>query len=499
MDKIGLISAHPDDRRNRMKRLLGIFIIALGLGLNAETALKKIDDLMKAYSDSERFMGTVLVAEKGTIVYENGFGFANLEWNIRNDPGSVFNIASITKTFTGVLTLQLVQEGKLKLDHKISDFLPFYRKDIGEKVTLHQLLTHSSGIPNFLQIPGFMKDRLRDPMGNLEDFILKYCSLDLEFEPGAKFAYNNSGYVILGAIIEKVTGLTFEEALKRKILEPCGMTHSGMDSNRLVIAQKMTGYTRKLDGSFDVAPYWDRSWAYSAGQMYSCTRDLWKFHQALMGETLLKKEYQEMMYKPYFPAFKTMRYGYGWTIREVPDRDGRMLKVVSHEGGIYGVNSYFQRIPQKDQVVVLLNNTQNTPGKEISDCIFAILNGTVFSFPKKSIAREMYRELNKQGITTALRRYDEWKKTKEKGYDFSEKELNDLGYDLLGSKRIDEAIAVFQKNTESYPLSGNAFDSLAEGHLTRGDKPGALAFYKKAVELDPTNEKAKKVIAELEK
>ena len=217
---------------------------------------------MKAYFDAEQFMGTVLVAEKGKIVYENGFGFANREWEVPNRPEGVFNIASITKRSPRTLTLRLVQEGKLKLDDKISDFLPYYRKDIGGKVTIHHLLTHSSGIPNFVGMPGFLTSGAREPMGKLEDFIKKYCSRDLDFEPGTTFNYNNSGYVILGAIIEKASGMTFEEALRDRILGPCGMTRSGLDYNHLSIPKKMTGYVRKLDGSLEIAPYWDRTWTF---------------------------------------------------------------------------------------------------------------------------------------------------------------------------------------------------------------------------------------------
>jgi CubicO group peptidase (beta-lactamase class C family) len=481
--------------------ILPILLLSLAPVSNAQAQppAKKIDGFMKAYYDAELFMGTVLVAEKGKVLYKNGFGFANLEWQIPSRPEDVFNIASITKTFTGTLAMLLVQEGKLKLADNISDFLPYYRKDTGARVTIHHLLTHSSGIPNFLEIPGFMKDKAREPMGNLDDFIVKYCSLDLEFAPGSAFKYNNSGYVILGAIIEKASGMPFASALREMILRPCGMARSGLDYNQLPIAKKMTGYTRKLDGSFEIAPYWDRTWAFAAGQMYSSVGDLLKFHRALMGEKLLKREYKEMMFTPYFPAFKTMHYGYGWTIREVPDRAGRMLKVTSHEGGIFGVNTYFQRLPEKDQVVVLLNNTQDTPGKEISNGLFAILNGTPYALPKKSIARQVYRELNRSGAAIALQRYDRLKKQRAREFNFDEGELNRLGYDLLGAKRLDEAIAVFKKNVESFPDSGNAHDSLGEGYLARGDRAEAIACYRKALALDPKNENARKIIADLER
>ncbi|MGE5353586.1 MAG: serine hydrolase domain-containing protein, partial [Acidobacteriota bacterium] len=232
--------------------------------VTARNKTAKIDKLIKSYYDTERFMGTVLVSENGKVLFRKGFGQASIEWNIPNGPNGVFRIASITKTFTAVLTLQLIQEGKLSLDNKISDFLPYYRKDIGEKVTISQLLTHSSGIPNYLQLPGFMPDQIKFPMKSIEEFIKKFCSNDLEFLPGSKFSYNNSGYAILGAIIEKVTGMTFEEALKKRILEPAGMINTGLDRPDLLLSNRVNGYIRNLDGSFQPSPYWDMTSAYTA-------------------------------------------------------------------------------------------------------------------------------------------------------------------------------------------------------------------------------------------
>ena len=207
-------------------RLFALFIVALITATNAlaqQNVQKEIDGLLKQYYDYGQFNGSVLVADKGKIIYEKGFGMANMEWAIANQPDTKFRIGSITKQFTAALVLQLVEEGKIKLDAKLTDYLTDYRKDTGDKVTIHQLLNHTSGIPSYTDNREFFREHSRDPYG-VADFVKKFASGDLEFEPGSKFSYNNSGYTLLGAIIEKVTGKSYETVLTERILKPLGMT-----------------------------------------------------------------------------------------------------------------------------------------------------------------------------------------------------------------------------------------------------------------------------------
>ena len=156
---------------------------------------------------------------------------ANMEWGIPNTPDTKFRLGSITKQFTAMLTLQLVEQGKIKLDAKISDYLTDYRQDIGQKVTIHHLLTHTSGIPSYTGQPGFFENVSRNPY-KVGDFVKKYTSGELEFEPGSKFSYNNSGYFLLGAIIERVTGKAYEQALKELILRSSWYEEHGLRSSR---------------------------------------------------------------------------------------------------------------------------------------------------------------------------------------------------------------------------------------------------------------------------
>jgi len=177
---------------NLASKLMVKFIVALLIfhlsvtqsGTFAQTKAKKIDELMSLYQQYRQFNGSVLVAENGKAIFKKGYGFANMEWEIPNAPDTKFRLGSITKQFTSMLIMQLVEQRKIKLDDKLSGFLPYYRKDVGEKITIHHLLTHTSGIPSYTSIPGFFQDISRDPYPT-EDFIKKYCSGDLEFEPGS--------------------------------------------------------------------------------------------------------------------------------------------------------------------------------------------------------------------------------------------------------------------------------------------------------------------------
>lgn len=220
-------------RPSRAKLLVALIgLLLLQSQVFAQDKTAKIDEVMRLSHSYGQFNGAVLVAESGRVIYRKGFGLANMEWNISNEPDTRFRLGSITKQFTAMLILQLAEQGKIKLDGKLSDYLPDYRKDTGGRITIHQLLNHTSGIPSYTSLPGFIADQSRDPYA-VDAFIKKYASRDLEFEPGSKYSYNNSGYFLLGAIIEKITGKTYEQALKESILDPLGMKNISQTSKRL--------------------------------------------------------------------------------------------------------------------------------------------------------------------------------------------------------------------------------------------------------------------------
>jgi CubicO group peptidase (beta-lactamase class C family) len=190
----------------KKKSFIGIFILLMSVNISfGQSKIEQLDELINLYTEYGQFNGSVLVAEKSEILFKMGFGLANMEWNIPNQADTKHRLGSITKQFTSMLIMQLVEQGKLKLDVPISTYLPDYPKSNGDIITIHHLLTHTSGTPNYTSFPGFFRDSSRDPYAP-EDFVSVFADSTLQFKPGEKFAYSNSGYFLLGVIIEKVTG-----------------------------------------------------------------------------------------------------------------------------------------------------------------------------------------------------------------------------------------------------------------------------------------------------
>lgn len=450
----------------------------------------KIDEVMTLANKYRLFNGAVLVAENGKVIYKKGLGLANMEWNIPNTPETRFRLGSITKQFTATAILKLVEEGKIKLDGKISDYLPEYRKDIGEKVTVHQLLNHTSGIPSYTGLPGFFQDVSRNPF-KVDDFVKKYASNDLEFEPGSKFSYNNSGYFLLGAIIEKVTGKPYEQFLKERIFEPLGMKNTGYDHWDTLLQKRATGYQKTADGYVN-APYLDMSIPYAAGSLYSTVEDLYLWDQALYTDSVLNAQFKELMFKP-----NLENYAYGWTIRKANFDD--KIPVITHNGGINGFSTTIIRFPAEKNLIVLLDNTATGNNIDrLSSELAKILYERPFNLPKMSIVDPLAKTINEKGITSGIAQYQEFKAKQSNIYDFSEEELNRLGYQLLQRGKQDEAIQIFKLNVEAYPKAFNTYDSLGEAYMVAGNKELAIVNYKKSLELNPKNGNATETLKRLE-
>jgi len=476
--------------------LCAVIVLAAQLQSLAQTQSQKaakIDEVMTLANKYGLFNGTVLVAENGKVIYKKGLGMANMEWNIPNTPDTRFRLGSITKQFTATLILQLVEQGKIKLDGKLSDYLPEYRKDIGQKVTIHQLLNHTSGIPSYTGLPGFFNDVSRNPY-SVDDFVKKYASNDLQFEPGSKFSYNNSGYFLLGAIIEKVTGQPYERVLKEKIFDPLGMKNTGYDHYGTIVEKRAAGYLKTPDGYVN-APYLDMSIPYAAGSMYSTVDDLFLWDQALYTDRLLTAQSKEVMYKP-----ALNNYAYGWFISKAKLGTGtETVPSINHGGGINGFNTLLTRYPVQKNLVVLLDNTSQGENLDnLSQELTNILYNQPFELPKMPLASVLLKTIQDKGVEAGIAQYRDLKAHQPKVYDFGEPELNTLGYRLLQGKKLKEAIEVFKLNVEAYPEGFNTYDSLGEAYMVSGNKELAIQNYKKSVELNPENTGAVAALKRLE-
>jgi tetratricopeptide (TPR) repeat protein len=332
---------------------------------------------------------------------------------------------------------------------------------------------------------------------SLDYLIERFCQGDLEFEPGSEFRYNNSGYVILGKIVEVITGRSLAETLEEKILKPAGMFNTGIDSEGKILKLRASGYEKTFDG-FVRTPFFNITNAFGAGAMYSTVEDLYLWDRILYTDKLLSEESKQKMFTPYLG-----NYGFGWGILNVQYGDENdSLKIVSHSGGLNGFNTRITRFIDYNHLIVIFNNFSSAPLAEISNQISNILYDEEYQYPKKSIAQHLYDILKDGDIGTAVSLYPMLKAQEGDSFTFAERELNRLGYYLLQNDRIDDAIEIFKLNIENYPNKFNVYDSMGEAYMIKGEKELAIKNYKKSVELNPSNisgiEKLKELGVEVE-
>ncbi len=476
---------------------LAIYTAVLLIGFQhaalAQDHAAKIQEVLTLAHKYRQFNGSALVAENGKIIYKGGFGMANMEWQTPNTPDTKFRLGSITKQFTAMLTMQLVEQGKIKLDGKISDYLPDYRKDIGEKVTVHHLLTHTSGIPSYTSQPGFFANVSRNPY-KVADFVKTYASGNLDFEPGTKYSYNNSGYFLLGAMVERVTGKTYEQALKEMIFDPLGMKNTGYDHHDTLLPKRASGYAKAADG-YSNAAYLDMSIPYAAGSLYSTVEDLYLWDLALYTDKLITAQSKELMYKPFL-----QNYAYGWAIATASFKlNDQPVPIITHGGGINGFTTTIVRFPKEKNLIVILDNSGNPNLNRLSDKIGRIIYNQSYEPPKQSIAEVVEKTIGDKGIEAALAEYRNLKTKQAASYDFSEPELNALGYRLMSRGKMKEAVEIFKLNVEAYPQGFNTYDSLGEAYMNMNERELAIRNFKKSLELNPNNTSAIENLKKLEK
>jgi CubicO group peptidase (beta-lactamase class C family) len=335
------------------KSILFSILLLGGVKLFAQEAdtnsiTQKLDAFLTSANAANKFNGTAIVSQKGQILLNKGYGFKNVAVNSLNDSNSIFQIGSITKSFTAIIILKLQEEGKLSVQDKLSTFFPDYPK--GDKISIHNLLTHTSGIYNYtndidegdtaIVCYPVSKDRVLDVFKNKP----------LAFKPGKYFQYCNSGYFLLGMIIEKVTGKPYETVVREMIFNPLQMNHSGFDFKNLIDKNKTQGYvllsrdTVKINYTVDSTVY------YSAGGIYSTSTDMYKWAKAIANHELLNENSWKRAFTPY-----QENYGYGfWINQNINEKN-----FIRHDGGLLGFTSDFIYFPDDNITVILLNNTGN--------------------------------------------------------------------------------------------------------------------------------------------
>ncbi|WP_052324185.1 alpha/beta fold hydrolase [Flavihumibacter sp. ZG627] len=474
-----------------MKQTLLLFFLSISIisTIRAQSKPEKIAALVKYYSDEGLFNGSVLVAQKDEVIYKGAVGMANFEWNVPNTTNTRFRLGSITKQFTAMLIMQLVEEGKVRLDGKITDYLPNYRRETGEKVTIHHLLSHGSGIPNYTDDDSFFPNSGK--YYRVHDFIKTYCSGDLEFEPGSRFNYSNSGYFILGAIIEAVSGNSYEKQLQVKVLDVVGMKNTGYDMHEYLIEARASGYEQKLEG-YRNAAFLNMALPYSAGSLYSTVEDLHLWNQALYSNKLLGDSLKQKMFMGYLPMGGSMKSGYGWFIEKIPTQDSsKFINMIWHSGGINGFLTELARFPEEHNFIVVLDNTTGATTPLFRD-IIAVLYDLPLESKKKTFANAVRKQIRASSVIAACDSFMALTETQRNEYDMAVAEylLNRWGYERLREQKdAGGALKLFELNTKLFPHSSNVFDSYGEALGRIGKYEAAAENYKKSLEIDSSHKR----------
>jgi CubicO group peptidase (beta-lactamase class C family) len=351
----------------RTQFLAAAFVVATAAGAFAQGALAvtpntaRMEQVIQSYVTAGSFMGTVLVARDGAIVHNKAYGLANAEWDVPNTPTTKFRLGSITKQFTAAAILLLEEKGKLNVDDRIKTYLP----DIPmswERITVFNLLTHTAGIANFTSLPEYGSAKVRPT--TVDATVATLRDRQLDFGPGEQMSYSNSGYLVLGSIIEKVSGQSYEKFLADNFFTPLGMKDSGYDSNTALIKHRASGYNRTPSGLLN-ATYIHMSVPHAAGALYSTTEDLLKWEQALFGGKVVSKASLDRMITP----FKN-DYALGVGSSMV---NGRRL--ISHGGGIDGFNTQLAYYPDSKTTVVVLSNVAGAVPGVLGAQLGAIMHG----------------------------------------------------------------------------------------------------------------------------
>jgi len=428
---------------------------------------------------------TIAIIQNGKPLYTNAFGVKNVDTQEKLMPQDIFHFASVSKPFVATAIMQLVEQGKMDLDEKLTIYLPYFElADARYKdVTIRQMLNHSSGIPD---VQDYEWDKPQYDEGAAERYVRSLKDQKLLFAPGDGARYSNMAFDILGDVIAKVSGISFEDYMAQNILEPLKMKESSFlikeISNKLRTSPHIWEYEPKVS---EVYPY-NRPHAPSS-TLNSSVMEMMNWAQVnlnkgqLEGIRILQTESYESLWKGTID-FNDSKVGLSWFIGDYHD-----IKTISHGGGDLGYRSNITLVPERKLGFILASNYSLTPMGSIRDGVMAILLGYSYELPRLSVSMEIQEIFDTKGIDSAKVFYYRLRDESADEYAFSHWELNRLGYYYLQKEEIQKAFEIFKFNVELYPEEANTYDSLGEAYMLAGETEKAIFNYRKSLELNPEN------------
>ncbi|MEH6537999.1 MAG: serine hydrolase [Psychroserpens sp.] len=511
-----------------------IALIIWGIFIAFKPEPKTIGDLMESYEDPgvkikirSPFSGSVLVAKKGEIIFQEAYGESDRVTKTPNDIDTKFGIGSVTKQFTAMLIMQLVEENAIKLEDTIGRYISYLPTDKANHITIHQLLSHTSGLPHYngLQAIGMSLKDFGNTSYSPKALTELIGRTNLVNKPGTEFTYSSLGYDLLGVILEEVSRKSYADLLEEKIVKPLKLKNTGFGTNEYISKELARGYsyrevygwdwwTSEHGGSTTEAPFRDQSTAYAAGGMHSTVMDLFLWSEAVKSHKLLSQELTEVMFTPNMHG-----HSYGW-VRNWDDVIEKNINVRLHgHGGALAGNSAFIALYDDETTIIYLSNRSNLKAEEILHQIHLRANNLKDEHSLKGYPnRSSYDKFEETGGMVALQDYfnrlseysgytvnpsnstirgvmkihleaekrevaDSLKTVFFKTYNPDERTLNEFGYDFLNSSTPEYALEFFKENTERFPNSSNAWDSLGEAYFVYEDYEKAVDCCRKAVEI----------------
>ncbi|MCC6287970.1 MAG: serine hydrolase [Chitinophagaceae bacterium] len=496
-------------------KIVALFLLSMTNSF-AQNNAQKLDSLFNSLYTYRLINGNVLVAEKGLPIYQKSFGFSNFKTRALNNENSGFSLASVSKIFTSTAILQLKEKGNLKLDDLVTKYFPDFPYS---EITIRHLLTHTSGLPEIEIFRQQVKENPNRVFTN-KDFLptLKKINQPLSFKPNDKYQYTNANYILLALLVEKISGLTFQEYLQKNIFSPAKMTSTYFqkditqmeNKNRVVDYDYPFLFSAEPENVDSVKKYKVRMLNLSGfvgnGNIISTTGDMLKFDQALYTSKLITQASLTEAFTPnklnngqltqtVFGGEKAS-YGLGWFIAS----DSSKGKIVGHTGGVPGALSILVRNIDKKQTVILFDNTFSKSLHQNGLNAMNILNNKPVSISKQSLTQTYGSTLVEKGVDAAFIKFQELRDDSLHYY-LSEEDMNDLGLQLLygpvfnGHNEL--ALEVLKQNTLLFPNGFNTYDSYGEALAKVGKKNEAIFMYRKSLKLNPGNEGGKKMLEEL--
>ncbi|MGS2726848.1 serine hydrolase [Psychroserpens sp. BH13MA-6] len=445
--------------------------------------------------------GNILVYDQGKVIFKSSRGLRSINPIDSLSLDDQFRLASVSKQFTGMAIMKLKEAEKLDYDQNVQTILTDFPYD---NITIRHLLYHTSGLTDYERLiaENFVKsDTTKTYILGNDEILKEFYRVDppLDFQPGDKWEYSNTGYMVLASIVEKVSGQHFRTFLKEQITEPLGMTNTTLykyqqqaDPN---MPNRVFGYRKKLNQEdLELNDYDIVNDVRGDGGIYSTLDDLYKWNMALVNHTIISKDYLDEAWTPgTLNNGEVTEYGFGWFIED----DTSKPQTVFHSGGWVGFGTFlFNEVETKSGFIMLTNNTTNYYS-DILTGIATIRAGGNYELPKNRIHNEMAKLIFKEDVNKAISHYHQVK-TDTLHYEDFEEDLNQLGYQLLNENRIDDALAIFKLNTKEFPNSANTYDSYADALVRNGDTLNALKNYRKCIEMDSTLQYAQDKVEALE-